>query len=199
MTEWVVYHMSNMVLLFQVCVREIFVIESLHFLFTNPSGSKFSVIWGHVSEEVAHAVKEDLIAIKDELRNNKIKRWQAIGSLKHVLSFVSLQWELKKHTINFLLCITDDGICRNCDDEHSEWSSYMPNIFSALQVLQFPSSFHLSFICQILYFFFIKKNADTFFTFGYTITFQAVKMVIMYAPDPEIRKNSFAVLKGVSF
>lgn len=35
MTEWVVYHMSNMVLHFQVCVGAIFVIESLHFLFTN--------------------------------------------------------------------------------------------------------------------------------------------------------------------
>lgn len=30
-------------------------------------------------------------------------------------------------------------------------------------------------------------------------TFQAVKMVIMHAPDPELRKKSFAVLKGVSF
>jgi len=38
-----------------------------------------------------------------------------------------------------------------------------------------------------------------FLTFDYTITFQAVKMVIMYTPDPEHRKNSFAVLKGVSF
>lgn len=110
------------------------------------------MIWGQVSEEVAHAVKENLVAVKDELRNNKIKRWKAIGSLKHVLSFVSLQWELKKHTINFLLCITDEGVCRNCDDELSEWSSYMPNLFSALQVLQFPSSFRLSFIYQILYF-----------------------------------------------
>lgn len=121
-------------------------------------GCALSVIWGHVSEEVAHAAKEDMTVVKDELRNNQIKRWQAIGTLKHVLSFVSLPWELKKHTVNFLLCITDGDIRGNCDDEQSQWSSYMPNLFSALQ---------------------------------------AVKMVIMYTPDPEHRKNSFAVLKGV--
>ncbi|CAI8605887.1 unnamed protein product [Vicia faba] len=121
-------------------------------------GAALSVIWGHVSEEVAQAAKEDMIVVKDELRNNQIKRWQAIGALKHVLSFVSLPWELKKHTISFLLCITDGDIRGNCDDEHPQWPFYMPNLFSALQ---------------------------------------AVKMVIMYAPDPELRKNSFAVLKGV--
>ncbi|XP_061363892.1 aberrant root formation protein 4 isoform X2 [Gastrolobium bilobum] len=121
-------------------------------------GAALSVIWGHASKEVAHTAKEDLVAIKDELRNNQTKRWQAIGTLKHVLSFVNLPWELKKHTINFLLCITDGAIPGNYDDEHSEWSSYMPNLFSALQ---------------------------------------AVKMVIMYAPDPELRKEAFAVLKGV--
>ncbi|XP_004498773.1 aberrant root formation protein 4 [Cicer arietinum] len=121
-------------------------------------GAALSVIWGHVSEEVAHAAKEDMISVKDELRNNQIKRWQAIGTLKHVLSFVSLPWDLKKHTVNFLLCITDGDVCRNCNEEYFEWSSYMPNLFSALQ---------------------------------------AVKMVIMYAPDPELRKNSFAVVKGV--
>ncbi|TKY58104.1 Aberrant root formation protein 4 [Spatholobus suberectus] len=121
-------------------------------------GAALSVIWGHVSEEVAHTTKEDLIAIKDELRNNQTKRWQAIGTLKHVLSFVNLPWELKKHAIDFLLCITDGDVSRNYNVEHSEWSSYMPSLFSALQ---------------------------------------AVKMVIMYAPDPELRKKSFAVLKGV--
>lgn len=155
----------------------------------------FLVIWGHVSEEVAQAAKEDMIAVKDELRNNQIKRWQAIVALKHVLSFVSLPWELKKHTINFLLCITDGDIRGKCEDEHSQWPSYMPNIFSALQVLQFPTSVCLSLLDLLLF----QQAADTLFTFYYTIIFQAVKMVIMYAPNPELRKNSFAVLKGVSF
>ncbi|XP_027940027.1 aberrant root formation protein 4 isoform X2 [Vigna unguiculata] len=121
-------------------------------------GAALSVIWGLVSEEVAYTAKENLTAIKDELCNNQTKRWQAIGTLKQVLSFVNLPWELKKHAIDFLLCITDGSISRNCNEEHSEWSSYMPSLFSALQ---------------------------------------AVKMAIMHAPEPELRKKSFAVLKGV--
>ncbi|KAL1353282.1 hypothetical protein HN51_017234 [Arachis hypogaea] len=121
-------------------------------------GAALSVVWGLVSEEVAHATKESLVAIKDDLHNNQTKRWQAIGTLKHVLSFVNLPWELKKHTINFLLCITDGCVSGEYLGEHSEWSSYMPNIFTALQ---------------------------------------AIKMVIMYAPEPEVRKKSFALLKAV--
>ncbi|XP_047153808.1 aberrant root formation protein 4 isoform X1 [Vigna umbellata] len=128
------------------------------FLFHVKHGAALSVIWGLVSEEVAYTAKENLTAIKDELCNNQTKRWQAIGTLKQVLSFVNLPWELKKHAIDFLLCITDGRISRNCNEEHSEWSSYMPSLFSALQ---------------------------------------AVKMVIMHAPEPELRKKSFAVLKGV--
>jgi len=109
----------------------------MHFILTNPSNSIFPVVWpwGHVSEEVAHAAKEDIIAVKDELCNNQIKRWQAIGTLTHVLSFSMLTWALKKHTINFLISITDGDIRRNWDGEHSQWSSYMPNLLSALQVL----------------------------------------------------------------
>jgi len=76
-----------------------------------------------------------LTAIKDELCNNQTKRWQAIGILKQVLTFVNLPWELKKHAIDFLLCITDGSVSRNCNEEHSEWSSYMPSLFSALQVV----------------------------------------------------------------
>ncbi|KAK7377187.1 hypothetical protein VNO80_02608 [Phaseolus coccineus] len=121
-------------------------------------GAALSVIWGLVLEEVAYNAKENLTAIKDELCNNQTKRWQAIGILKQVLTFVNLPWELKKHAIDFLLYITDGSVSRNCNEEHSEWSSYMPSLFSALQ---------------------------------------AVKMVIMLAPEPELRKKSFAVLKGV--
>jgi hypothetical protein len=38
-----------------------------------------------------------------------------------------------------------------------------------------------------------------FFTFDYTITFQAVILAIMDALDLEHRNNSLAVLKGASF
>ena len=161
----------------------------------------FPVVWGHVSKEVAQTAKEDLIAIRDELRNNQTKRWQAIGTLKHVLYFVNLPWELKKHAIDFLLSITDEGVSRNYNEERSEWSSYVPSLFSALQVV-FPAIcvFSLFIIAQSLFF---NEEGKCWYIYislmGYTLTFQAVKMVIMYAPEPELRKKSFTVLKGVSF
>ncbi|RZB57992.1 Aberrant root formation protein 4 isoform D [Glycine soja] len=116
-------------------------------------GAALSVVWGHVSKEVAQTAKEDLIAIRDELRNNQTKRWQAIGTLKHVLYFVNLPWELKKHAIDFLLSITDEGVSRNYNEERSEWSSYVPSLFSALQVV-FPAIcvFSLFIIAQSLFF-----------------------------------------------
>lgn len=92
------------------------------------------VIWGHIYDAAVVAAKEDLISVKDELKNNRTKRWQAIGMLKDVLASVNLPWQLKKHTIEFLLCIIDGNILQKYDDEHADWSSYMPSIFVALQV-----------------------------------------------------------------
>nr|XP_029143400.1 aberrant root formation protein 4-like isoform X9 [Arachis hypogaea] len=73
-------------------------------------GASLSVIWGLVSEEVAHATKESSVAIKDDLHNNQTKRWQAIGRLKHVKNNMESEeeacqvrnheekWRLKVHT-----------------------------------------------------------------------------------------------------
>ncbi|XP_028782672.1 aberrant root formation protein 4 isoform X2 [Neltuma alba] len=121
-------------------------------------GAALSVIWGYVSKEVSEATKEYLDAIKTELRCSQTKRWEALGTLKHVLSFVNLPWELKRETINFLFCVIDGHVSDKYDVELYEWSAYMPNVFSALQ---------------------------------------AIKMVIMCAPDPEYRKKSFDLLKRV--
>lgn len=99
-------------------------------------GASLSVIWGHIYDAAVVAAKEDLISVKDELKNNRTKRWQAIGMLKDVLASVNLPWQLKKHTIEFLLCIIDGNILQKYDDEHADWSSYMPSIFVALQAVQ---------------------------------------------------------------
>lgn len=115
------------------------------------------MIWGNILDGVAQAANEDLTAVKNELRSNQTERWQAVGMLKHIYSFVNLPWELKKHAIDFLLCITDENISQKCD-EHIDFSSYMPSLFAALQ---------------------------------------AIKMVIMYAPDTVLRKLSFDAFKRV--
>lgn len=99
-------------------------------------GASLSVICGHISDAAVMAATEDLISVKDDLKSDQTKRWQAIGMLKHVLASGNLPWQLKKHTINFLLCIIDGNISRKNDVEHTNCSSYMPSLFAALQAIQ---------------------------------------------------------------
>ncbi|KAL9400398.1 hypothetical protein Peur_009359 [Populus x canadensis] len=98
-------------------------------------GAAISVIWGHISVNVARAAGGDVSTVKDEILSNQTERWQAVGMLKHIFSFVDFPWELKKHAIDFLLCITDGNIARNCNDEDTDCSIYMPNLYAALQAI----------------------------------------------------------------
>ncbi|XVE71233.1 hypothetical protein DITRI_Ditri10aG0134300 [Diplodiscus trichospermus] len=98
-------------------------------------GASLSVIWAQMYDEVAQAAKEDLSAVKTELQNNQMKRWQAIGMLKHIFSSVDLPWEFKRYAVDFLLCITSGDISNELDDEHNDCSLYMTSLFSALQAI----------------------------------------------------------------
>jgi hypothetical protein len=70
--------------------------------------------------------------------------------LKHIYCFVNLPWDLKKHAINLLLCITDGNISQKCDDELADLSSYVPNLFAALQVVSdILSLYNISNLCLI--------------------------------------------------
>ncbi|CAN6540384.1 unnamed protein product [Malus baccata var. baccata] len=97
-------------------------------------GAPLSVIWGHASDDVVGAAEEDLNSVKDELKDNQTERWLAVGMLKHILAPATLPWELKRHAINFLICITDGNIS-HCD-EHNDFSSYTTSLFAALQAVQ---------------------------------------------------------------
>ncbi|XP_030506499.2 aberrant root formation protein 4 [Cannabis sativa] len=99
-------------------------------------GASFSVIWGHISEVVVTAAKEDLGALHVELQDDHMKRWEAIGMLRHILSYLLVPWELKKCAINILICITDANNSQRCDEEQTDCTSYMPNLYSALQAVQ---------------------------------------------------------------
>lgn len=147
-----------------------------------------TVIWAHIWDKVAQAAEEDLTAVKDELRSNQMKRWQTVGMLKHVYSFASLPWNLKNHAFKFLLCVTEGNISRNYDDEHFEFSIYMPNLFSALQVCLW----HIEFIhIPNLSSYWKGQISMHFISDDQTYIFQAIKMVIIYAPDTVLRKHAF--------
>lgn len=51
---------------------------------------------------------------------------------RHILSFSGLSWKLKKVAIDFLLSINGS---ESFDDDRSDYISYMPSIFAALQVV----------------------------------------------------------------
>ena len=77
-----------------------------------------------------------MTAVKNEIQHNKINRWQAIGMLKHVFSSVEVPWSLKKHGIDFLLCITEGDASQECDGgESQDFSSFIPSLLAALQVV----------------------------------------------------------------
>lgn len=82
-----------------------------------------------------------MAAVRDELRSNQIKRWQTVSMLKHIYSFVNLPSDLKKHAIDFLLCIIDGNVSEN-HDEYIDVASYMPSLFTALQVVCLMLSIH---------------------------------------------------------
>ncbi|KAM7275988.1 hypothetical protein ACFE04_017854 [Oxalis oulophora] len=109
--------------------------DCLNSLYYVKHGACLSVIWAHISEEVALAAQENLSAVDSELQRNSVKRWQAVGMLKHVLSFAILPWELKKQTIDFLLCILDVKDSQKCDSEQAGCSMDITSLFATLQAI----------------------------------------------------------------
>ncbi|CAI9777095.1 unnamed protein product [Fraxinus pennsylvanica] len=98
-------------------------------------GASLAVTWAYKSNEVALAANADLAAVKSELQGNWSRRWESIGMLKHIFSCVNLPWELKKHAINFLICIMD-GILSHSYDDHVDYSAYMLTLYSGLQAIE---------------------------------------------------------------
>lgn len=106
-----------------------------------------TVIWGHISDEVAQAAGQDESILKDELRSTQSRRWLAFGMMKYIFSLSNLPCVLKKHAADFLLVITE-----NCDqqdmDEDMICSIFTPHVMSTLQVVSFlvprqSTSFHM--------------------------------------------------------
>ena len=100
-----------------------------------------TVLWGDLSNDVADATKEELDAVKGELRSNQTKRWEAIYMLKHIFASAKLPWMLKRHAINFLFCIMEGVEFLEHNDEPLDYSVYMPRLYTALQVLSTGSWF----------------------------------------------------------
>ncbi|KAK9699904.1 hypothetical protein RND81_08G203200 [Saponaria officinalis] len=120
-------------------------------------GAVLSVIWGHISDEVSQAARQDVHILKDELRSTQSSRWSAVGLIKCVFNLGNLPWNLKKHALEFLL-----GITENIDQQETS-----------------------------------EDTKCSLHTLSVTSTLQAITLLIMTAPNAELRKMAFAALKSV--
>ncbi|CAN1812557.1 Aberrant root formation protein 4 [Linum perenne] len=98
-------------------------------------GGALSVIWGHISDEIAREARENMSAVKDELQHNQVKRWEAISMLKHILSSANLPVDIKRHTIDFLLSITNESSTLNCHGGVTDCIIYIPGLFATSQAI----------------------------------------------------------------
>lgn len=83
---------------------------------------------------MALAAQEDIAAVENELIQSQTKRWQAIGMLKHIFSYVNIPWHLKQQAIDFLLSITNRNMHLTSPDWNMDCSMYIPSLYATLQV-----------------------------------------------------------------
>ncbi|EHA8588165.1 aberrant root formation protein 4 [Cocos nucifera] len=100
------------------------------------SGATLAVIWGHVSDEIAKAAGEQLISVLNKIRNDSTVRWQAIGMFKYILSSIDYPWEIKSHSVELLLYMMEGINSEESSDNHTDFSCFMPSLFSALQAVE---------------------------------------------------------------
>ncbi|XP_008802004.1 aberrant root formation protein 4 isoform X2 [Phoenix dactylifera] len=100
------------------------------------SGATLAVIWGHISDEIANAAGEQLISVLNKIRNDCTVRWRAIGMFKYILSSIDYPWEIKSHGVELLLCMMEGINSEVSSDNHTDFSSFMPSLFSALQAVE---------------------------------------------------------------
>ncbi|KAL8158980.1 hypothetical protein V2J09_000517 [Rumex salicifolius] len=97
-------------------------------------GAGLSVIWAHISDEVAQSADQNLSGMIDELRSVQTRRWQAIETMAHIFSMDYLPWKLKRDAVDFLLIITEN-VDEQKVDENIICSFHTPGIVAALQAL----------------------------------------------------------------
>lgn len=100
-----------------------------------PGGASLAVIWGHISDDVEKAAGEQLDVVVSEIRQDRFRRWQAIGMFKHVLTSMEYPWLLKSHCMDVLLSMIDGIIPDEHNDSDDDLSSFLPNLFTSLMAI----------------------------------------------------------------
>ncbi|VVB14021.1 unnamed protein product [Arabis nemorensis] len=98
-------------------------------------GASLLFIWAKISHEISEFANAAIGNDVEELQSNPVKRWQAYGMLKYILTSGDLLWEFKRHTIELLLDITKGVTSSQCNYEQIDCSDYTPSIYAALQAV----------------------------------------------------------------
>ncbi|KFK37731.1 hypothetical protein AALP_AA3G021900 [Arabis alpina] len=98
-------------------------------------GASLLFIWAKISHEASEVPNAALGNDVEELQSNPVKRWQAYGMLKYILSSGDLPWEFQRHTIELLLDVTKGVTSSQCNNEQIDCSDYTPSIYAALQAV----------------------------------------------------------------
>lgn len=95
----------------------------------------YAVIWAYISYETAQDTKECFDAFIQKFRSSQTTRWQALGMLSFVIDSMDQSWEIKDHTLDFLLHVIDEETLQSCDKEES--LCYLISIFNTMQVIDY--------------------------------------------------------------
>ncbi|XP_074587195.1 aberrant root formation protein 4 isoform X2 [Curcuma longa] len=99
------------------------------------NGSALAVIWAQINDGIAKTDTEKLTSVLTKLQSNRTERWQAIGMLKPILLSIEYSWEIKSHCID-LLSMMVPGVVDVQNDDHIDFSFFIPSLFTALQAIQ---------------------------------------------------------------
>lgn len=99
-------------------------------------GAALAVIWGYKSADIAISAEADTEVLIKELRLDRTKRWQALGTVKHILASVILPWNMKQQAVDFLVSIMEADTPLTHLDGDVDFKSYTASLYSSLQALQ---------------------------------------------------------------
>ncbi|XP_042453558.1 aberrant root formation protein 4-like isoform X1 [Zingiber officinale] len=99
------------------------------------NGSALAVIWARINDGIAKTDTEKLTSVLTKLQSNRTERWTAIGMLKPILLSIEYSWEIKSHCID-LLSMMVPGVVDEQNDDHIDFSSFIPSLFTTLQAIQ---------------------------------------------------------------
>ncbi|XP_073291817.1 aberrant root formation protein 4-like isoform X1 [Primulina huaijiensis] len=157
-------------------------------------GASVAVIWGYMNSEVAIAAKADLTAVTLELQGNRASRWQALAMLKNVFSCANLPSALADLTA---VTLELQG------NRASRWQALamLKNVFSCANLPSALKRHAIGFVLCVMDGSASHSCDDhldyTAYMPSLYTSLQAIKLVIMYGPDPMTQMNALSTLKKV--